>query len=88
MKNWAASPKKEISLPVNYVDSLSSYKHKVDVFYIYPTVYYDGYNGSFWNSDPEDLDHIKRVNNLALSNQASIFSGITNVYAPLQAIVL
>ena len=83
MKNWAASPKKEISLPVNYIDSLSSYKDKVDVFYIYPTVYYDGYNGSFWNSDPEDLDHIRRVNNLALSNQASIFSGITNVYAPL-----
>ena len=24
MKNWAASPKKEISLPVNYVDSLST----------------------------------------------------------------
>ena len=82
MKNWAASPKKEISLPVNYIDSLNSFKDDVDVFYIYPTVYYDGYNGNFWNSNPEDTDHIRRVNNLALSNQASIFSGITNVYAP------
>ena len=82
IKNWAASPKKEISLPVNYIDSLNSFKDDVDVFYIYPTVYYDGYNGNFWNSNPEDTDHIRRVNNLALSNQASIFSGITNVYAP------
>ena len=37
MKNWISSPKKEISLPSNYVDSLENFKDKVDVFYIYPT---------------------------------------------------
>ena len=82
MKNWAASPKKEIALPSNYIDSLKSYKEQVDVFYVYPTVYYSGYDGNFWNSNPEDPDHINRVNSLTLNNQASVFSGITNVYAP------
>ena len=82
IKNWASSPKKEIPLPLNYVDSLEDFKSKVDVFYIYPTVYYSGYDGNFWNSNPEDLDHINRVNTLTLHNQASVFSGISNVYAP------
>ena len=49
IKNWASSPKKEIPLPLNYVDSLEDFKSKVDVFYIYPTVYYSGYDGNFWN---------------------------------------
>ena len=83
MKNWISSPKKEISLPSNYVDSLENFKDKVDVFYIYPTVYYGGYNGNFWNSNPESDDHINRVDALALKNQASVFAGITNVYTPL-----
>ena len=82
-KNWASSSKKEVSLPKNYINSSSDFKSKVDVFYIYPTVYYSGYNGNLWNSDTEDLDHIKRVNALAIKNQASVFSGIANVYAPL-----
>ena len=82
-KNWASSSKKEVSLPKNYINSSSDFTSKVDVFYIYPTVYYSGYNGNLWNSDTEDLDHIKRVNALAIKNQASVFSGIANVYAPL-----
>ena len=82
IKNWASSPKKEIPLPLNYVDSLEDFKSKVDVFYIYPTVYYSGYDGNFWNSNLEDLDHINRVNTLTLHNQASVFSGLSNVYAP------
>ena len=53
------------------------------MFFIYPTVYYSGYNGNFWNSDIESQDHINRVDALALKNQASVFSGITNVYTPL-----
>ena len=83
MKNWISSPKNEIALPSNYIDSLSDFKSNVDVFYIYPTVYYSGYNGNFWNSDIESQDHINRVDALALKNQASVFSGITNVYTPL-----
>ena len=83
MKNWISSPKKEIALPSNYIDSLSDFKSNIDVFYIYPTVYYSGYNGNFWNSDIESQDHINRVDALALKNQASVFSGITNVYTPL-----
>ncbi len=83
LKNWISSPKKEIPLPLNYVDSLSDYKSKVDVFYVYPTVYYSGYNGNFWNSNPESSEHQNRVDALAIKNQASVFSGITNVYTPL-----
>ena len=83
MKNWIASPKDEIPLPVKYVDTLKDFKSKVDVFYIYPTVYNSGYNGNFWNANIEDPEHLRRVKDLALGNQASIFSGITNVYAPL-----
>ena len=69
-KNWVSSSKKEIPLPKNYINSSSDFKSKVDVFYIYPTVYYSGYNGNLWNSDTEDLDHVKRVNILAIKNQA------------------
>ena len=83
MKNWISSPKKEISLPSNYIDTLQNFKSKVDVFYVYPTVYYGGYNGNFWNSNPESNDHKNRVDALALKNQASVFSGLTNVYTPL-----
>ena len=83
MKNWISSPKKEISLPSNYIDTLQNFKSKVDVFYVYPTVYYGGYNGNFWNSNPESNDHQNRVDALALKNQASVFSGLTNVYTPL-----
>ena len=83
MKNWISSPKKEIPLPLNYMDSLKDFKSEVDVFYIYPTVYYGGYNGNFWNSNPENFDHQNRVDALALKNQASVFSGLTNVYTPL-----
>jgi len=82
-KNWVASAKKEIDLPKNYIDSLSEFKSKVDVFYIYPTVYYSGYNGNLWNSNTEDPSHYKMVSLLAIKNQASVFSGLTNVYAPL-----
>ena len=82
-KNWVASAKKEIELPKNYIDSLSEFKSKVDVFYIYPTVYYSGYNGNLWNSNTEDPSHYEMVNLLAIKNQASVFSGLTNVYAPL-----
>ena len=82
-KNWVASAKKEIDLPKNYIDSLSEFKSKVDVFYIYPTVYYSGYNGNLWNSNTEDPSHYEMVNLLAIKNQASVFSGLTNVYAPL-----
>lgn len=83
IKNWISSPKKEIPLPLNYIDSLKSFKTQVDVFYIYPTVYYGGYNGNFWNSNPENFNHQNRVDALALKNQASVFSGLTNVYTPL-----
>ena len=35
MKNWIASPKEEIPLPVNYYDTLKDFKANVDVFYLY-----------------------------------------------------
>ena len=55
----------------------------MDVFYIYPTMYYDGYNGNLWNADTEDEKLNEKIRKLPINLQASIFSGIANVYSPL-----
>tara|TARA_B100000886_G_C20413620_1_gene488241 strand:- start:516 stop:1685 length:1170 start_codon:yes stop_codon:yes gene_type:complete len=83
IKNWVVTPKEEIPLPKNYFDTLKSFKSDVDVFYLYPTVYNSAYNGNFWNVNVDDPQHQRRVKELAIGNQASIFSGLTNVYSPL-----
>ena len=64
-------------LPKNYNEN-SDYLNDVSVFYIHPTTLYEGIN---WNADTSYF----RENNLlklCLENQASIFAGITKLYAP------
>ena len=82
-RNWVSSPKKPIPLPKNYIDNSKSYSSDLDVFYIYPTMYYDGYNGNLWNADTEDEKLNQKIRKLPVNLQASIFSGIANVYSPL-----
>ena len=82
-RNWVSSPKKPIPLPKNYIDNSKSYSSDLDVFYIYPTMYYDGYNGNLWNADTEDEKLNAKIRKLPVNLQASIFSGIANVYSPL-----
>lgn len=82
-RNWVSSPKKPIPLPKNYIDNSKSYSSNLDVFYIYPTMYYDGYNGNLWNADTEDEKLNEKIRKLPVNLQASIFSGIANVYSPL-----
>lgn len=64
-------------LPKNYNEN-SDYLNDISVFYIHPTTLYEGIN---WNADTSYF----RENNLlklCLENQASIFAGITKLYAP------
>ena len=82
-RNWISSSKKPIPLPKNYIDNSKSYSSNLDVFYIYPTMYYDGYNGNLWNADTEDEKLNEKIRKLPVNLQASIFSGIANVYSPL-----
>ena len=82
-RNWVSSPKKPIPLPKNYIDNSKSYSSDLDVFYIYPTMYYDGYNGNLWNADTEDEKLNEKIRKLPVNLQASIFSGIASVYSPL-----
>jgi hypothetical protein len=64
-------------LPKNYNQD-SDYMHDISVFYIHPTTLYDGIS---WNADTL---YFKKNNllELCLENQASIFAGITKLYAP------
>jgi hypothetical protein len=80
-KNWSAlpfrkdaadlHPKKETWID----DSLKD----VDVFYIYPTLYE---KGNTWNADLENKKLNKRLDNLPIKYQASIFNQVGRVYAP------
>jgi len=82
-RNWVTTPKKPIPLPKDYIDNSKSYFSKLDVFFIYPTMYYDGYNGNLWNADTEDQKLNEKIRKLPINLQASIFSEIANVYSPL-----
>lgn len=64
-------------LPKNY-NGDSDYLNDISVFYIHPTTLYEGIN---WNADTSYFreNHLLK---LCLENQASIFAGITELYAP------
>lgn len=84
MENWAALPfrldnadiipKKETWIS----DSLK----KVDVFFIYPTLYTSN-KASTWNADITDEKLNKRIDNTTIKYQASPFNATARVYAPL-----
>ena len=82
IKYWAAHPEKSthnISLPKNYTDTFFNTNPKIDVFFIHPTLYL---KGSRWNADINDQKLNKKIEKTAIKNQASVFLGIANIYAP------
>ena len=78
--NWMFYADKDDALkilPKNYKDEKDSL-HDVSVFYIHPTTLYDG---TSWNADTSFFRNNKLLR-LCLENQASVFAGLTKLYAP------
>ena len=82
LKYWVEHPKKEYHyaiLPKNYIDSNYNSKPMIDVFFVHPTLYF---KGNSWNADINDTKLNKQIGDAAIRNQASVFLGIANIYAP------
>lgn len=78
LKYWAAHPEKQaIPLPKNLKEVTSN--EEVDVFFIHPTLYFEGKQ---WNANIDDEFLNETILSSSIQNQASVFSGIGKVYAP------
>lgn len=78
---WAALPDRRDSAdsaPPG-VPSVPSLKGRVAVFFIYPTVLM---SRTQWNADPRDAGLNRKIDDTTLRNQASVFDGCCDVYAP------
>jgi hypothetical protein len=82
INHWIAHPDKfdnsEI-LPENVINDTFKLD-SIDVFFVYPTLYFDGLE---WNSEIENKKLNKKIENLVLKNQANIFSGMADIYSPI-----
>ena len=79
---WVEHPKKKkhyASLPKKYLDTLNKENPNIDAFFIHPTLYL---KGTSWNADINNKKLNKEIGNAAIQNQASVFLGIANIYAP------
>ena len=79
---WVEHPNKEkhyASLPKNYLDTLNKENPNIDAFFIHPTLYL---KGTSWNADINDKKLNREIGHAAIQNQASVFLGIANIYAP------
>ena len=82
IKYWVEHPEKEMnytSLPKNYTDTSFKSNPEIDVFFVHPTLYL---KGTSWNADINDKKLNREIGNTAIQNQASVFLGIANIYAP------
>jgi len=80
IKNWSfrSDVHDDLTLlPSNY-NSKNDYNFDVSVFYIHPTTLY---NSNYWNADTSHFRENYAIN-LCLENQASVFAGLTHLYAP------
>ncbi len=78
--SWAALPGH--ASPANYVPAgfeRAPPDAKVDVFFIHPTGYMKGYD---WNSPLDAKSATEENTKWMMANQASVFNGCCNVYAP------
>ena len=78
-QNWAFNPKISLTkdiYPKNYPQSKINYN--IAVFYIHPTTYF---NGPDWNVDTSYFKNNDLID-LCLENQASVFDGLGELYAP------
>ncbi len=82
LNHWVAHPNKfdqSDVLPENLIDDTLCLD-SIDVFFIYPTIYT---KGDQWNADVNNAKLNKKINNTSIAYQASVFTGIANVYSPL-----
>ena len=84
--HWCALPTKQDmadSLPQksNFKDGQTT--AKADVFFVYPTIYtYVPKNQYEWNANVEDTELNALIDRTTILNQASVFNGSCQVYAP------
>ena len=81
-KYWAALPTKKDSadaVPPNSGLKDEQANAKVDVFFIYPTLYL---TGRHWNADVNSKKLNHNIDKSTILNQASAFNGSCKVYAP------
>ncbi len=81
-KYWAALPtKKDSADAVPYKSNLKDEQAnaKVDVFFIYPTIYW---TGKHWNANVNDRKLNRKIDESTIRHQASAFNGSCKIYAP------
>lgn len=77
---WAAHPQLENSVLKKYIED-SSYIHKADVFYIYPTLFLDR-KDKRWNIEIDDSVQQWNVQNRALRFQGSAWAESGRMFVP------
>jgi Protein of unknown function (DUF3089) len=80
---WAAHPAKEDAADKT-PDHLPKSKepHQVDVFFIYPTIYYGDKDEDKWNADVDSKKLNEKIDSSTILFQASAFNQAGNVYSP------
>lgn len=80
--NWSALPWKNDSADDVPTDKYTNKQDKavVDVFFVHPTTISKAYGK--WNADLTDEKLNKKVDNLPIHHQASVFNGSGRVFAP------
>ena len=82
INHWIAHPDKfdnSEKLPENVVNDTFKLD-SIDVFFVYPTLYFDGLE---WNSEIENKKLNKKIENLVLKNQTNVFTGMADIYSPI-----
>lgn len=84
---WAALPNQSDmadQIPKSKIDMRDKQSEaKVDVFFIYPTIYTQRPENEFtWNASVTDRNLNERIDNSAIKNQASVFNESCKVYSP------
>ncbi|MDG1297653.1 MAG: DUF3089 domain-containing protein [Saprospiraceae bacterium] len=80
---WAAHPSKPdssdlIPKPLQAED-LNDF---ADVFFVYPTIYWQKRSDDLWNAPIDDEKLNERIESASMKNQASIFNAVGDIYAP------
>lgn len=83
LEYWAAHPDKE-DLADSTPDKLPkpSEPYQVDVFFVYPTIYYGDKGEDKWNADVDSKKLNQKIDESTILFQASAFNQAGNVYAP------
>ena len=80
-KNWSALPFRVDAADVIPKDEewINDSEKKVDVFYLYPTIYQ---KGKTWNADVNNKSLNRSIDKFPVKFQASVFNHVARVYVP------